>query len=81
MIATERPGKSKPASAQSSESATTHEGGETRSHIVRRGESAWTIARKYGLRPAELLSSNGLSSTTVLQPGMVLKLQTEASPK
>ena len=79
MIATEQPAKSRPASAQSSDSAITHEGGEARSHTVRRGESAWTIARKHGLRPAELLSSNGLSSTAVLQPGMVLKLQTEAS--
>ena len=81
MIAAERPGKSKPASAQSSGPTTADDDNGARSHTVRRGESAWTIARKYGLRPAELLSSNGLSPTAVLQPGMVLKLQTEASQK
>ena len=81
MIAAERPGKSKPASAQSSGPTTADDDNGARSHTVRRGESAWTIARKYGLRPAELLSHNGLSSTAVLQPGMVLKLQTEASQK
>ena len=51
------------------------------SHTVRRGESAWTIARRYGLRPAELLTRNGLAPSAVLQPGMVLKLDTDASRK
>ncbi len=51
------------------------------SHTVRRGESAWTIARHYGLRPQQLLTRNGLGSGAVLQPGMVLKLDGEASEK
>ena len=49
------------------------------SHTVRRGESAWTIARRYGLQPQQLLARNGLGSSSVLQPGMVLKLDGEAS--
>jgi membrane-bound lytic murein transglycosylase D len=45
------------------------------SHTVRRGESVWTIAHRYGLPPKQLLARNGLASTAVLQPGMVLKLE------
>jgi len=53
----------------------------TGSHTVRRGESAWTIARRYGLPPQQLLARNGLASTAVLQPGMVLKLDSDAGGK
>ena len=53
----------------------------TGSHTVRRGESAWTIARRYGQKPQQLLARNGLSSTAVLQPGMVLKLEGDADEK
>lgn len=48
-------------------------------HTVRKGESAWTIAKRYGLRPRQLLSSNGLPDNAVLRPGMVLKLDAAAS--
>ncbi|MET1162941.1 MAG: transglycosylase SLT domain-containing protein [Pseudoxanthomonas sp.] len=48
------------------------------SHTVRRGESAWTIARRYGLPPQQLLARNGLTSTAVLRPGMVLKVDGDA---
>lgn len=51
------------------------------SHTVRRGESAWTISRRYGMQPQQLLSRNGLSSRSVLTPGMVLKLEADASEK
>ncbi|HEY5972788.1 MAG TPA: transglycosylase SLT domain-containing protein, partial [Pseudoxanthomonas sp.] len=51
------------------------------SHTVRRGESAWTIARRYGLQPQQLLTRNGMGSGSVLRPGMVLKLDGEASEK
>ncbi len=44
------------------------------SHTVRKGESAWTIARRYGLKPQRLLALNGLKPDSVLQPGMVLRL-------
>lgn len=45
------------------------------SHTVRRGESVWSIAHRYGLPPQQLLARNGLGSSAVLQPGMVLKLE------
>ena len=47
------------------------------SHTVQRGESAWTIARRYGMQPQQLLARNGLSSTSTLKPGMVLQLGTD----
>jgi len=49
-----------------------------RTHVVSRGESAWTIARRYGLRVGELLARNGLATRAVLRPGMVLKLDAAA---
>ncbi len=45
-----------------------------RTHTVERGESAWTIARRYGTTSTRLLQANGLKADTVLRPGMVLKL-------
>ena len=48
--------------------------GSALSHTVRRGESAWTIARRYGMQPQQLLARNGLASSAILQPGMVLQL-------
>ena len=46
-------------------------------HTVARGESAWTIAHQHGLATRQLLSLNGLTSRSVLQPGMVLRLREE----
>ncbi|KAB7766286.1 lytic transglycosylase domain-containing protein [Xanthomonas maliensis] len=43
-----------------------------RTHTVRIGESAWAIARRYGVTVAALLASNGLDKRAVLKPGMVL---------
>ncbi len=82
MIA-DAPTKKKSPNAQTMETddAPAKAGSGTRSHTVRRGESAWTIARQYGLKPAELLVHNGLSSSAVLQPGMVLKVEGEAGQK
>ncbi|MDV2451106.1 lytic transglycosylase domain-containing protein [Xanthomonas hortorum] len=45
---------------------------QARTHTVRNGESAWAIARRYGVTVATLLASNGLDKRAVLKPGMVL---------
>lgn len=45
-----------------------------RRHTVARGESAWTIAKRYGLSAAELLKRNGLGAKTVLKPGQTLAI-------
>ena len=70
-----------PAPTQSKPSPTTvsSRSASAGSHTVRRGESVWTIARRYGLPPQQLLARNGLASTAVLQPGMVLKLDGDDS--
>ncbi len=49
-------------------------GSEPRRHVVARGENPWVIARRYGLRVADLLSRNGLRPGAVLQPGMALHI-------
>lgn len=43
-----------------------------RVHTVARGESPWTIARRYGLSVSELLARNALDARSVLRPGMEL---------
>ena len=50
------------------------DGGALRRHTVARGDSAWRIARRYGIGTAELLLRNGLNAGSVLQPGMVLQI-------
>ncbi|KAF1721363.1 lytic transglycosylase domain-containing protein [Pseudoxanthomonas wuyuanensis] len=50
-----------------------------RAHTVRSGESAWLIARRYGITPRQLLLRNGLKADSVLRPGMVLKVDEDAS--
>ena len=44
-------------------------------HTVRSGESAWTIARRYGISVKTQLSSNNLDASAVLKPGMVLRYE------
>ncbi len=43
-------------------------------HVVHSGDSAWTIARRYHVSLAALLSINGLGKTSVLRPGQKLRL-------
>jgi len=49
--------------------------GNGRRHTVRNGESAWTIARRYGISVKTLLSFNNLDASAVLRPGMVLRYE------
>ena len=46
-----------------------------RRHTVRNGESAWSIARRYGIPVKALLSFNNLDARAVLKPGMVLRYE------
>ncbi|MGN0863025.1 MAG: LysM peptidoglycan-binding domain-containing protein, partial [Stenotrophomonas koreensis] len=41
----------------------------------RAGESLWAIARRHGIPLARLLSSNGLSNSAILKPGMELRIE------
>jgi len=49
-----------------------------RKHTVGRGENAWTIAKRYGLRAADLLKLNGLAANAVLKPGQALLIDPPA---
>jgi peptidoglycan lytic transglycosylase D len=46
-----------------------------RRHTVRNGESAWTIAKRYGMPLKALLLLNNLSGSSVLKPGAVLRVE------
>jgi membrane-bound lytic murein transglycosylase D len=61
--------RAKPAAAMASSSSTV-----PHTHTVSRGESPWTIARRYKLQVADLLSRNALTAHAVLRPGMVLQI-------
>ncbi|MGV8960842.1 MAG: transglycosylase SLT domain-containing protein [Stenotrophomonas sp.] len=54
--------------------ATTRSSG-ARRHTVRNGESAWSIARRYGIPVKALLSGNNLGPASVLKPGMELSYE------
>ncbi|WP_045726943.1 lytic transglycosylase domain-containing protein [Xanthomonas sp. GPE 39] len=41
-------------------------------HTVRDGDTAWSIAKRYGITVQALLTQNGLSAGSLLRPGMVL---------
>jgi membrane-bound lytic murein transglycosylase D len=43
-------------------------------YVVRSGDSVATIARRYGMSPADLLAWNGLDAASILHPGQRLKL-------
>lgn len=45
-----------------------------RTHVVKRGDSASRIARRYGIGTAELLRRNGLQATSVLRVGATLRI-------
>lgn len=61
------------------ETATTTPPASARTHTVSRGESAWTIARRYGISTSDLLARNGLDQRGRLRPGMVLKIDATTS--
>jgi membrane-bound lytic murein transglycosylase D len=50
-----------------------------RHHRVRRGETVWEIAARYGVDRRDLMSLNGLSKARELQAGQVLRLPAGAS--
>ena len=48
-----------------------------RSHTVARGESLWTIAKRYGVATSALVARNKLDARARLRPGMVLAIDDE----
>ena len=50
-------------------------GGSARAvHVVRRGESLWTIARRHGMTVTQLARANGISTKATLRAGQRLRL-------
>lgn len=50
-------------------------GGDRTIHVVRSGESLWTIARRHGMSTQQLASLNGLSGEAMLKPGQRLVIR------
>lgn len=49
-------------------------------HTVVRGDSLWSISRKYGCSVSELAAANGMTRSTVLQIGQVLIVPVAVKP-
>src|SRR5690606_29909720 len=47
-------------------------------HTVVKGDTVWGIAKKYGLRTADIISWNGLDASAMIRPGQVLRLAAPA---
>ncbi len=65
-----------PGRASSAVAASTTAGSQAQAqfHQVRRGESLWTIARRYDVSMRELRAWNGLSGRSVIHPGQKLRV-------
>ncbi|WMJ68037.1 lytic transglycosylase domain-containing protein [Stenotrophomonas sp. 24(2023)] len=72
---TSAPASAQPAPAVARTVASAADRPRARRHTVRDGESAWTIARRYGMPVKALLSLNGLSGNAILKPGAVLRIE------
>ena len=71
-------GRSGQVKKNSSDYVTTSESVQSKSkfriHTVKKGETLYSISRKYGLSPAQITKSNGLNSNYLIKAGMKLKL-------
>ncbi len=64
-----RPGQKLTIPGRGASSATASRGTDGETHVVRRGESLYKIARRYGVTVERLCSLNGLAPDTVIHPG------------
>jgi membrane-bound lytic murein transglycosylase D len=63
-----------PAPAQDVAAAPAAVGTDGQTHVVRRGESLWTIARRYGVSVSALCTANGIDSSDVIKAGSRLTI-------
>lgn len=71
-----------PSTAGARAATTTVAAPQPRQHIVAASETAWSIARKYGVSVADLASWNGLSADMAVRPGqrLLIPVAGEAAP-
>ena len=51
--------------------------GITTTHVVKRGDSIWSIARRYGLTVGHVMKLNGLKRGDIIKPGQRLRITTK----
>jgi membrane-bound lytic murein transglycosylase D len=73
VMASRTPSRSR-ASSRTRDTASTASDGEYQYHVVRQGDSLWSISQKYGISLAQLNAINGLGRRSVLKPGQKVKV-------
>jgi len=53
--------------------------GRPETYILQQGEYPYCIARRFNVNPADLISLNGITENTILNPGMELKIPTSGT--
>ncbi len=53
--------------------------GKPGTYILQQGEFLYCIARRFNVNPADLISLNGITENTILDPGMELKIPTSGT--
>ncbi|RMD79842.1 MAG: LysM peptidoglycan-binding domain-containing protein [Lentisphaerae bacterium] len=67
-------GRSKPSSPHPQRMTPMEPSSSVLTHVVKPGESYWSIAQRYGIPLRTLLVYNGVDSNTTLRPGQRLKI-------
>jgi LysM repeat protein len=74
-IAAAKPKSSKSKKGSSRKTAPAAPDGEYKYHVVRQGDSLWSISQQYGMTMAQLHEINDLGSRSVLRPGQKVKVR------
>jgi len=69
---TAAPAASRSRATSSTRAASTSVGG--RVHLVRRGDTMWSISQQYGISLTSLMAANGLSRRSTIRPGQRLRV-------
>lgn len=68
------PGQAGQGGSSSSRTASSASGGEATLYKVKRGDTIWLVARRFKVKPDDLLRWNSLNKRSIIRPGDVLKV-------
>lgn len=74
------PGKDDNSSTSNTKTTSTTSKTEVTEYVVQKGDTLYGIAKKQGIKVADLMSLNGLDNDSVIKVGQKLKIKTTSSP-